>query len=69
MKEIKKGKITMTIIIGIMCFTNITGIKSVIIYGSIYTLIYMIVTYFIVCDDYEKNIVNSVLKKLKLKKE
>lgn len=64
-----KYLIPICIIIGIMCFTNITGIKSVIIYGSIYTLIYMIVTYFIVCDDYEKNIVNSVLKKLKLKKE
>ena len=64
-----KYLIPICIIIGIMYFTNVSGIKSVIIYGSIYTLIYMIVTYFIVCDNYEKNIINSVLKKLKLIKE
>ena len=64
-----KYLIPICIIIGIMYFTNVSGIKSVIIYGSTYTLIYMIVTYFIVCDNYEKNIINSVLKKLKLIKE
>lgn len=61
-----KYLIPICIIIGIMYLTNFSGIESVIIYGGIYTLIYIIVTYFIVCNDYEKNIINSVLKKLKI---
>ena len=44
--------------------THLVGISSVLIYGSIYTIIYIIVNYCISMNHYEKNIVNSVLKKM-----
>ena len=42
------------LVIVIMYFTNITGFLSLIIYGGIYVLLYLIVSYFIVMNDYEK---------------
>lgn len=68
-KDIIKMMILFTpaivIILLIIHFTNITGILSVIIYGSIYIILYCLVSYFIIMNNYEKEIVNKLLKKLK----
>ena len=50
-------------------FTNINGIGGILIYGSIYTLIYSISVYCLVMNNYEKSIVNKVLVKIHLLKE
>lgn len=60
--------IPIILILIIMYFTNITGFLSLIIYGGIYVLLYLIVSYFFVMNDYEKNFVNIVLRKLYVKK-
>lgn len=57
------------IILIIMILTKISGIKSVIIYGSLYTTLYLFVTYYFVCNAYEKGIIKKILKKFKLSKE
>lgn len=43
-----------------MKFTLLEGISSVIIYGSIYTIIYCVNAYYLSMNKYEKNIVNSI---------
>lgn len=53
------------IILVIMHFTNITGLLSVIIYGVVYILMYVIVSYFITMNNYEKDLINKVLRKIK----
>ena len=52
----------------IMKLTNFTGVKSFIIYGGIYTLLFCLVSYFICMNKYEKDIINKVLIKFHLKK-
>ena len=49
-----------------MKFIILHGFVHLIVFGSIYTLLYCIVCYLLVMNDYEKNIVNKVLKKLQL---
>ena len=56
------------LVLVIMYFTNITGFLSLIIYGGIYVLLYLIVSYLIVMNDYEKSFVNIILRKLHIKK-
>ena len=52
-------------VILIMSLVNINGILGFIIYGSLYTIMYFIVAYFITMNTYEKNIINKIFKKLK----
>lgn len=54
------------LIVGMLIFmkiSNLNGIKSVIIYGSVYTIVYIFVTYKFVCNEYEKEIFEKVLNK------
>ena len=44
------------------------SIISIIVYGLIYTLIFTLYSYFVVMNDYEQDIVNKVLSKLKLRR-
>ena len=60
--------IPVIIILIIMKFINFHGYYHLIIFGGIYTILYMITSYFITMNNYEKNIVNKLLKKLHLKK-
>ena len=53
------------IMLVIMYFIDITGLLNVIIYGIIYTLMYVFVSYFITMNNYEKDLINKVLKKVK----
>lgn len=52
----------------IMNFLNLSGIIYLLVYGSLYTIMYFLICYILVMNDYEKNIVNKVLQKLKLVK-
>lgn len=58
--------IPLVITLIIMYFTNLNDLYNVIIYGGIYFVLYSITSYFIVMNTYEKEIINKILKKLKL---
>ena len=60
--------IPIAIIIIIMALTSFNGLIGFIIYGSLYTIMYCLVSYFISMNDYEKGIINKILEKLRLKK-
>lgn len=49
-------------------FVTLHGYTHVIVLGGIYTLIYMVVSYAFVMNNYEKSIVNKVLKKVHIKR-
>ena len=55
------------LVVSIMYFTKFTGFISVIVYGGLYVVLYVLISYFIVFNSYEKNFVNIILKKLKIK--
>ena len=59
--------IPVVIIIIFMHFVEINGIFGLIIYGSIYTIMYCLVAYFIAINKYEKDIINKSLYRLHLK--
>lgn len=59
-----KYMIPIVIIVTIMYFTKITGLKSVIIYGSIYTIMYIIITYVAVFNNYEQSLIKSIVRKV-----
>ena len=58
--------IPIAIILVIMNFITLHGFTHLIVFGAIYTLMYCGVSYLLVMNDYEKNIVNKVFKKLHL---
>lgn len=58
--------ISIVVILFIMNFVTLHGFIHLIVFGSIYTLLYCIVCYLLVMNDYEKSIVNKILKKLHL---
>lgn len=58
--------IPIIIILIIMHFITLHGYASLIVFGCIYTIIYVVVCYFIVMNKYEKNIINKALIKLHL---
>lgn len=60
--------IPISIIIILMNFISLSGYVNLIVFGSIYTIIYCINCYWLVMNEYEKNIVNKVLKKMHLMK-
>lgn len=55
--------IPITIIVFLMKLTRMSGMTGVIIYGVIYTVIYCLVIYYIVMNDYEKNIIKKIVKR------
>lgn len=55
-------------IVILMHFVTLHGYVNLIVFGGIYTILYCLTCYFLVMDDYEKNIVNKVLIKLHLKR-
>lgn len=71
-KSIIKMTIPMIIpivaIVILMHFVTLHGYVNLIVFGVIYTILYCLTCYFLVMDDYEKNIVNKVLIKLHLKR-
>lgn len=59
--------IPITAIVFLMHFVTLHGYVNLIVFGGIYTILYCLTCYFIVMDDYEKNMVNKILIKLHLK--
>ena len=55
--------ISMTLFI--MLLTNLNGLKSVVVYGLIYLILYIPTSYLLVMNEYEKNMVKSIVNKLK----
>lgn len=45
-------------------FINLTGFAYVLVVAVLYTTLYAITSYFLVMNEYEKNIINSLLKRL-----
>ena len=60
--------IPIVIILIIMHFITLHGYLHVIAFGGIYSLIYVLICYMLVMNQYEKNIVNKVLTKIRLKR-
>jgi len=54
------------IILILMCFIKLHGYIYLIVFGSIYTVIYFITSYFVIMNDYEKNMINKVARKFYL---
>lgn len=71
-KSIIKMTIPMVIpiiaIVVLMHFVTLHGYVNLVVFGGIYTILYCLTCYFLVMNDYEKNIVNKVLIKLHLKR-
>ena len=69
-KEILKMTISfilpIIVILIVRYFIKLNILWSFIIFGSIYTILYIITCYFITMNNYEKSLVISILKKLKL---
>lgn len=53
-------------IIIIINIIKLTGLYKIIILGSIYVITYSIISYYFVMNDYEKNIIKNVFKKLRI---
>ena len=61
--------IPIIIIVFLMRIIEIHGYKNLLIFGSTYTIIYCIIAYTMVMNDYEKELVNKLLKKFNLLKK
>lgn len=68
LKMIIPFTIPIVIILIIMHFITLHGYINLIIFGGLYTILYILTSYFLVMNEYEKSIINKVLIKLKLKK-
>ncbi len=64
MKQTAPLLIPIATIILIINITNITGILSVLIYGTIYVIMYLITAYCLSMNNYEKEIVKLLVKKV-----
>ena len=60
--------IPVIIIIIIMHFITLNGYIYIIIFGTIYSIIYFITNYFLVMNDYEKELVKKILKRFNITK-
>jgi len=60
--------IPVTLILVIMNFITLHGYKHLIVFGGIYTILYLITVYCLVMNNYEKNIINKLLKKINKKR-
>lgn len=56
--------IPVIIILLVMYLTNIEGVTGYIIYIAVYIVLYCIISYFVVMNEYEKNIIQKVTKRI-----
>ncbi len=61
--------IPILIILMLEYFIHLKGFFNVIIFGGIYTIMYVCICYFITMNDYEKEIVNKIIKKIPVLKK
>lgn len=57
--------IPVAIIVGIMYITKLSGLWGILVYGSLYTIMYSIIAILFVMNNYEKNIIKRFFKKIK----
>ncbi len=57
--------IPITMVILLMQFRKIPGILGVLVYGSIYTMSYLLITYYVSFNKYEKNLIKNIMKKFR----
>lgn len=57
-----------TLTAGIIYLTGLQGWLSVLVYGLIYAIIYILTAYFVAMNKYEKRMVNAFLRKIHLKR-
>ena len=57
--------IPVLIMLILMCFIDLHGYIYLLVFGSIYVILYFAISYFVIMNNYEKNIVNKVIKKFK----
>lgn len=57
--------IPVAIIIGIIYITKLSGLLGILVYGSLYTIMYSITAILFVMNDYEKNIIKRFFNKFK----
>lgn len=71
-KEILKQSlpfcIPIILILLIMKFIELSGVKGFIVYGGIYTILYCITVYFLSMNEYEKKLINNFICKIKILK-
>lgn len=60
--------IPILLILILMKFTNFPGIFSVVLYATVYTIMYFITAYFITANSYEKRLIDNILLKLHIRK-
>ena len=61
--------IPIAVILVIMHFIPLHGYYNVMVFGGIYTILYCSTCYFISMNEYEKDIINKILVKLKVRRE
>ena len=59
-----KLMIPVGVTLGIIYATKLTGVKAFLTYGMIYVIMYVLTTYFIVLNGYEKKLTNKFLNKI-----
>ena len=57
--------IPILIMLILMCFIDLHGYIYLLVFGSLYVILYFVISYFVIMNNYEKNIVNKVIKKFK----
>ena len=60
--------IPMLLILILMKFTNFSGLFSVVLYATVYTIMYFITVYFVTANSYEKRLIDDILLKLHVRK-
>jgi len=61
--------IPLTITLAFIYITKLSGIISVIVYAILYTVIYSLTAYYVTMNEYEKNIVNKLLRKFHIRRK
>lgn len=64
-----KFAIPLILILIFMCIVKLNGGVSIIVYAGIYTILYIIIAYFFVMNQYEKNLLNKFLIRIHIRKE
>ena len=65
---ILKLAIPIILTVGIILLTNLHGWAALLTYSSVYVIMYIIVVYLLVMNEYEKNIVGQFLKRIHIRK-
>ena len=60
---------SLIIVLILMSFIKLNGVQFILLFGFIYVVLYLMIAYKFVMNTYEKDLINSMLKKIKFIKE